>query len=219
MGFNFNNLMNMNKTEKKNICKRILNSGVEELDSGENFEFLCEVFKGHDKYELKTKGQRIRKISIKKASYGTKCFYITREDGTETDISYVSCIESNKNKKIKNISSACRESIECIIKDLRHNLKFPFICPLSGFIIKSIKDVHIDHYDLDFKDVVSLWIDENGGVDNLHKYVCETKDNETTKYFTNKDIKENFIQFHNGHTHLRAIHKNENLSTRKRKET
>lgn len=55
------------------------------------------------------------------------------------------------------------------------------------------------------------------GVDNLHKYVCETKDNETTTYFTDEDIKENFIKFHNEHTHLRAIHRKENLSTRKRK--
>ena len=136
-------------------------------------------------------------ISIKKATYGTKCFYITREDGTETDISFMSCLDSKKNKKIKDISAACRESIDYIIKGLRENLTFPLVCPLSGVVIKNIKDVHIDHYDLDFKDVVSLWIDKNGGVDNLHKYVCETKDNETTTYFTDEDIKERLLGMFN----------------------
>ena len=162
----------MNKTEIKNKCRQILNSEVTVLEGGEDFEFLCDVFKGHDEYELKTKGQRIRKISIRKVTYGTKCFYITREDGTETDISFVSCLDSKKNKKIKDICAACRESIDYIIKDLREKLTFPLVCPLSGVVIKSIKDVHIDHYDLDFKDVVDLWIQKNGGVDNLQKYLC-----------------------------------------------
>jgi len=56
----------MNKTEIKNKCRQILNSGVASLEGGEDFEFLCDVFKGHDDYESKTKGQRIRMISIKK---------------------------------------------------------------------------------------------------------------------------------------------------------
>lgn len=75
-----------------------MNSGVKVMESGEEFELLCDVFKGYDEYELKTKGQRIRKI-IRKATYGIKCFYITREDGTEMCISYYSCLDSNKNKK------------------------------------------------------------------------------------------------------------------------
>ena len=207
----------MNKTEIISKCRQILNSEVTVLEGGEDFEFLCDVFKRHDEYELKTKGQRIIKISIRKATYGTKCFYITREDGTETDVSFVSCLDSKKNKKIKDICAACRESIDYIIKGLKEKLTFPLVCPLSGVVIKNIKDVHIDHYDLDFKDVVDLWIQKNGGVDNLYKYVCETKDNETTTYFTDEGIKENFIKFHNEHTHLRAIHRKENLSTRKKK--
>lgn len=36
----------MNKTEIKNKCRQILNSGVASLESGEDFEFLCNVFKG-----------------------------------------------------------------------------------------------------------------------------------------------------------------------------
>ena len=207
----------MNKTEKKNICKRILNSGKEVVDNRDDFEFLCNIFKEHDEYELKIKNQKIIKISIKKSSYGSKCFYITREDGTETDISYVSCMDSKKNKKLKDIRSACRTAVEPLIIKEREKIQFPYKCPLSGIVMYSIKDVHIDHYDLDFKDVVDLWIQKNGGVDNLYRFVCETKDNETITYYTDESIKENFIKFHNEHTHLRTIHRKENLSTRKRK--
>ena len=64
----------MNKTEIKNKCRQILNSEVTVLEGGEDFEFLCDVFKGHDEYELKTKGQRIRMISIKKQPTGQNAF-------------------------------------------------------------------------------------------------------------------------------------------------
>lgn len=82
--------MNMNKTEIKNKCRQILNSGVASLEGGEDFEFLCDVFKGHDDYESKTKGQRIRMISIKKQPTGQNAF-ISREK-TEQKRIYHSCL-------------------------------------------------------------------------------------------------------------------------------
>lgn len=51
----------------------------------------------------------------------------------------MSCLDSKKNKKIKDISAACRESIDYIIKGLRENLTFPLVCPLSGVVIKTSK--------------------------------------------------------------------------------
>ena len=83
--------MNMNKTEIKNKCRQILNSGVASLEGGEDFEFLCDVFKGHDDYESKTKGQRIRMISIKKKQPTGQNAFISREKKEQKRI-YHSCL-------------------------------------------------------------------------------------------------------------------------------
>lgn len=206
----------MNKTELKKKCSNILNSSIHSLIEGEDFDFLCNLFKKHPEYELKTKGQKIVGITVKKADrYNTKCFYIIREDGSETDISFNSCIDCDNRKK-KDINNACRDAIEPIIFAKRKEVVLPFKCPISGEMINNMNDVHIDHYNLDFKDVVSRWINIEGGVDTVHKYVCNTTDNKTVTCFTDSNIKNSFINFHNKNTHLRAIHKKANL-TRKKK--
>lgn len=207
----------MNKTETKKKCSNILNSGIDNFTLGEDFDFLCDLFKQHPRYKSKTKGQNIVCIKVKRAGrYNTKCFYIVREDGTETDISVYTCIDG-KEIKIKDINMACRDAIDPLIYKMRKSVKLPFVCPVSGVIVNSMNDVHIDHYDLDFKDVVSRWIEENGGEDEIYNYISDTNDNETVTYFVNPEIKKNFIDFHNLNTHLRAIHKQANLTIRKKK--
>lgn len=84
--------MNMNKTEIKNKCRQILNSGVASLEGGEDFEFLCDVFKGHDDYESKTKGQRIRMISIKSNLRDKMLLYNERRRNRNVNISSESLI-------------------------------------------------------------------------------------------------------------------------------
>lgn len=207
----------MTKKEKLERCKSILNSGQNVITSAEEFNFLVEIFKAHPYWELKCKGQGIKLIEIRQdPTYKTKCFYIVRDNDTCTDISYLSCINPENLKK-KDVLKACRRAIEDIKRAFAAKLIFPIICPIEHIELKSLYDVNIDHYDLDFKELVKIWIDKHGGIENLWQYVCPVKDNSSETFFTSQEIIDDFIDFHNKNTHLRAISKHANLSTRKKK--
>ena len=48
----------MNKTETKKKCSNILNSGIDNFTSGEDFDFLCDLFKQHPRSLLSTKNRK-----------------------------------------------------------------------------------------------------------------------------------------------------------------
>jgi hypothetical protein len=210
-------LAEMKKETKKSLkekCQKILHSYNGVVTSKEDFDFLMEVFKCHTEWEEKCKGQKIIRIEVGPApGRPSKCFFIVREDGSKTDISYTHCINARTNDvQIKN---ACRNAIYPQIRDMKAKIKLPFVCPLSNMVVDSMDKVHIDHYDLDFNEVVEEWLkdkDKQAIFDNINK----TEDNNTLTFFTSPEIVQDFIQFHNAHTHLRALSCQANL-TRKRK--
>lgn len=69
----------------------------------------------------------------------------------------------------------------------------------------------IDHYDLTFELMFKLWITKHD-VDELHSKINETKDNSVITCFTDRLIIDDFINFHNSNSKLRAVSKNSNLS-------
>ena len=77
----------------------------------------------------------------------------------------------------------------------------------EGIICNSLADVDIDHYDLKFRELASIWIEQNGGVDSLVKKINPTADNNTHTYFLDEELKSSFRQFHDAHTHLRFLPK------------
>lgn len=210
----------MTKEQIKERCRRILNSDQRVVASVEDFNFLIGVFKEHPYWDKKTKGLKIVRIEIGKAkgSHPTKCFYIVRENGEKTDISYIWCINKDNLKK-KDVIQACRTAVDERIRTFKANLKFPLICPIDGVKLMSLSDVDIDHYDLTFDELVNLWIDKHGGVEVLWKYVNEIKDCDTDTCFTSPELNKDFVDFHDAHTHLRAISKHANRSTNKKGKT
>ncbi|MDL2212631.1 DCL family protein [Bacteroides sp. OttesenSCG-928-N06] len=208
----------MNKKERKAKCSAILNSCGEFVKSEEDFNFLLECFQMNPRiWKEKRKGQNIMAIGIGRSEiYGTKHFVIRREDGTTTDISYIKCIDGISPGK--EIREACRNAIdEAVILPLKKKLVFPMVSSISGNTLYSLNEVHIDHYDLEFEDVVKGWIEEKGGVKHLHQFINIPKDNCTVTCFTSEEIKEDFVQYHNAHTHLQVISESENLKKGKKK--
>lgn len=202
------------KKEMQKECRRILNETTNVV-SKENSEFLMEkVFPNHFDWDEK-KGVGVDHIKVRQAQYGTKCFYIVRTDGTETDISYMSCIYPHT--KMNDIMAACRTSVSDIIENMRNSIRLPFTCPITGDVITKKTDINIDHYDLTFKELVELWVKDKD-VDELYADVCKSKrDKSTETYFTNPILSMDFYDFHNKHTHLRAVSERANLSVLKRK--
>ena len=195
--------MTKNKIAAK--CRGLLNqSNLSDSD----MEFLKEVFLCHPNSKQKI-GCGIKTIFVKKSEYGNNCFWIKRLDDSETDISYMKCL--NKSNDIDSIKKACRTAIWPVIRDFKDSIDFTdFTCPFTGEIVTS-KNVHIDHYDLKFSELFNVWI-KNYELKDLIKAINVSKDGDTTVYFIDENIKNDFIKYHNDNTHLRAVSKKANLT-------
>ena len=200
----------MTKAEMKRRCKDILHklpvgSVIENMDR----DFMLTIFENHPEWEQK-QGVGVSEISTKKTEYGNSCFYLHRLDGTSTDISYVTAIDGKT--AISDIRSACRSAIKPIISAYRDNnvIFNQTKCPITNEILTK-DNTHIDHYDLTFEEVFKLWISDKS-IDILKRSINPTTDNSIDTYFTDSQIALDFLNFHNNHTHLRAVSKKANLS-------
>lgn len=123
----------------------------------------------------------------------------------------------------KNIAAACRTAVkQPSINPFRDNIlkKFkeglPVYSDLSGKPILDKGDFHIDHYDLTFEDLVEKWI-EIKGMEYLYQRINMNDHMSTITKFVDENLVEEFVQYHDQHTHLRVVTKEENLSLLKKK--
>lgn len=191
------------KVEKEKICKSILND-IEGRIPECTVDFLVgEVLCNHPRWKEKI-GCGLDHIEVRKSLYGAKSFYIVREDGTSTDISYRKAIYSSVNKRSE-IMKACRTIISPIIEMHRNQVKLPFTCPITGEVVTDKSNVHIDHYDLTFKELFDLWMEGKDEDELYDKLLVSKKDGCVEVHFDDPILTMDFYQFHNTHTHLRAV--------------
>lgn len=164
----------------------------------------------------KLKGMAIVAVYVRKSKmYPNLQFWIEREDGTETDISYTKCITPPK--KIDEIQSACRNAIYEIKNRYKISQTYPRKSALSETVILNADEAEVDHYDMDFVDLVHNWVQENGGEEYIFSKINETMDGDESTEFTDPNLNESFIKYHNAHTHLRIITPTENKQRKKSK--
>lgn len=112
---------------------------------------------------------------------------------------------------------AFRRAINSIIAAKRRSISYPTISEYSGKLINSNKEASIDHYDITFVECVELYVEQNN-YNFQDLYVQKTngqKDGRNEYYnvvFVDKKLIDDFIFFHNAHTHLRVVTKWENQS-------
>lgn len=175
-------------------------------------------------YILKTHWDIVRKVGCgidhfildKSPDHHSKCFYIVRKDGSIIDFSFHESITPRKSQQI--VYDACRSAIEQQIRDMRNMYinKLPFECPITGELIKTKDDFEIDHYDSTFYNVFRMWVADKD-IDELEKNTNHFDDGLCSKVcFIDTKIKNDFINFHNSHTHLRAVSKKANQSILKK---
>lgn len=201
----------MNKKDKIERCRHILykyNVGDTITDINDGY-FLLSIFKNHSEWETK-KGIGIKSISIINNFFKTRCFQLNRIDGTSTDISFTHSISNVS--KISEIKKACRNAIrDEIVKFRNANVEFgKTICHFSNEVLTS-ENTHIDHYDLSFDEMFSIWA-ASKDLHYLYSKINETQDNSFTTFFTDNAIINDFVNFHNENCKLRAVSKTANLS-------
>ena len=204
------------KTSLAERCKAILNSykdgdKLTDDDKGFMIDFFTQLARCY-----KLKGMAIVAVYVRKSKmYPNLQFWIEREDGTETDISYTKCITSPK--KIDEIQSACRNAIYEIKNRYKISQTYPRKSALSETVILNADEAEVDHYDMDFVDLVHNWVQENGGEEYIFSKINETMDGDESTEFTDPNLNESFIKHHNAHTHLRIITPTENKQRKKSK--
>lgn len=208
----------MTKKSQNDRCKEIKDkTGVNRMvNDPDDFNFLLSIFNMHPEWDLKSQGMRIIAISVRKSpDHPTTCFYITREDGAETDISYRACINPVTNKA--NVKRACREAERPRKEEFKKTVRLPYKYIFNGErrIIESFHELEADHYDLEFDDVVELWVAQNGGYDHLATFINPTEDRTSITYFTDVELAKSFAQFCRQHSHLRPMTKRDNISRSK----
>lgn len=173
----------------------------------EDYNFLLESFALCPYFDMKTQGQSLKAIQKRRTgSYGTCCFYLIREDGSCTDISYTKMFR--KDILTDDVLAALRTAIDPIISEFRQTFE-PF--DYEGKHIEKVEDANVDHYDLKFKELASIWIEQKGGVSELRNKVNATDDGSTVTCFTDETLNAEFREFHNAHTHLRFLPKEVNM--------
>lgn len=154
-----------------------------------------------------------------------RCFWLILENGAEEDIGYgrLHAHPIDKKKYMRqNIAAACRTAVkqpcikpfrERILKKFKEGL--PVYSDLSGKPILDKGDFHVDHYDLTFEDLVDNWI-EIKGMEYLYQRINMNDHMSTITKFLDENLVEEFVQYHDQHTHLRVVTKEENLSLLKK---
>ena len=204
----------MNKKQKTEKCREILYKYLvgSIVADEEEVQFLLSIFENHSEWDAK-RGVGIKSISIAKNMYN-KCFQLNRVDGSFTDISFTHSI-TNRSKLI-DVKKACRTAIrELVVKFRDDNVVYGVsVCPITNEVLTK-ENTHIDHYDLTFDAMFNLWVVTHD-FDYLVSKLNLTEDNSVVTCFTDADLVEDFVNFHNSKSKLRAVSIKANLSILKK---
>lgn len=205
----------MTKKAKIERCQEILHRvklGVKL--SGIDEEFLIGVFEGHREWDLK-RGSGIDYITVNYTTHGNKCFFLHRTDGSVTDISFHKAI--TQPRPVNDVIKACREAVDEVVSEFRQAnvVYYSTKCPITGEVLTP-ETTHIDHYDSTFSEVFNQW-SSTYDFNYLYSQVNATADLEDRTYFVNDTLAADFREFHNNHTHLRAVSKEANMKILRKK--
>lgn len=82
--------------DAKDFIKELLNSQPLKTPIPEaHHSFLCSLVELHPRATEKI-GVGIKHFTVEPATHGTRCFYITRTDGTRTDFSTGKCVRGRE---------------------------------------------------------------------------------------------------------------------------
>ena len=178
----------MTKKDKKAKCKKLLYK--DKLTKDDKVWLINQVFKFHKDYDNKVQGVPID-VTTGKSKRGSICFHIKKQDGSSIDISYIQCLEPTTKKT--DVNKVLRNIIEYQIKYFRIKNNIP-------------KDWDIDHYGLEFKDIVKFFM-VGKDYEELHKNIID-KDNYTQTFKDENLIKE-FEDLHKSLAKLQGLSKEE----------
>ena len=216
----------MSYSDLKKTCEAVLRSHeIGDSTNSKETNLLNSFFRlYHPEWYRKTNGEEVIRYEVRDSgAYHTKCFYLVTAYET-TDIGISGCKKKNPSSDEymdSNIKAACRYAIDKpIISPLRKKYENRIASgeiiksAISSNIITDISELHIDHYDMTFNELVEAFINQERR-EYLFSKINMGEQNSPHTRFVDSEIEDKFISFHEKNTHLRAITKKENLSQQK----
>ena len=152
--------------------------------------------------------------------WSTSGFWIVRQDGTETDFSYIDAVKGKPKGRSQDFYNACRQAVAL---DLVLAKKQAFAqygddqgrveCELTGKMV-TIDDAHLDHAWPYFSHMVSGFRAARGWSRDIPDgIVSAPADGQTTATFVDSAVTEAFRAFHHDQAVLRILSREANLQT------
>jgi hypothetical protein len=204
-----------------NYIRFVLNNQeLHEPLEGKWFNVINDVLKGHYNYKAKV-GTGSYQISVTQCPVNpnNRHFYVIRQDGSSTDFSFYKALA--KRSHASEVKKALRDAV--VDQSISYKKNYfkdnavgnYCICPVTGLKI-TVKSSHLDHYPLQFDEIVSDWLKLN----NLKIADIEVKpsyDNKILSEIKDEDLIKNFYDYHLQVAKYRVVLSQVNLQRKKAK--
>jgi hypothetical protein len=226
ISFTIDGILYRSKKELETKIRRLLDENIgKKITNDVDHQFIAALLMRHPDAK-KMIGNGIGSFTVRPYE-GSRCFFHTRSDGTETSFSYISCIKSKcKHDECtsslrclrKDIETAFRHEIQDQIDEYRQKETCPKWCPLCH---EEINMSHIDHDPIPFITLCNDFINQfssldvfvikGHGSDESRIDSPYAKTNLHSLWIENRDIAKQWKEYHKQHCHLRFICKSCNL--------
>ncbi len=147
-------------------------------------------------------------------------FWVVRNDGSETDFSYIDAVKGKPKGISQDFYNSCREAVAL---DLIQAKKKAFkdygdsegkvACELTGKLV-SIEDAHLDHAWPFFSHMVSGFRAARGWSNDIPSgVISEPADGQMKSVFIDQTVADAFRSFHHSQALMRILSKEANLQT------
>jgi hypothetical protein len=206
------------KREQRDHFRRILHGA--ELNTplqGNDLEDVLTLILRHPDYVEKY-GCGIRSIVVRNNPifYKTKGFWIIRTDGSETDVSYLRCIDGCDKPIGHWIHMACRAAIEMQVVEFKREafrVSDFATCKLTGQSV-TWGQCHVDHASPLFRELVASFF-ESHPVDLSDSLFYRHGDGDCSVQFADRALTERWQHYHRVHANLRIVTVQANLRRKK----
>jgi len=174
--------------------------------------FVLSVLRGHPEWDLK-RGRGIRSVQIEQNNFSSRGFWLTRIDGSRTDISYRKSLTAPSHPQ--RVKAAFRVEIWRQINAFKKRYLIPGArCAVSEALLIP-HDTHVDHYDPVFEVLTYDFMWDNYLNFNNIK-LSPTRDGVVGTDLQDREIALEWSKFHKDRANLRLVTKAVNLGVLRR---
>jgi hypothetical protein len=202
----------MTKVAMKEKAKKILNGTPYNTPlTGDDADFMFMLLSFHPQQKQKT-GVGIQSLVVRKnPQYPNNTFYIIRKDGTETDFSYLECI--NTTPHYGKVLNAMRYAVSGQITDFKNQFFRENFCPSCPYrkTLMTPSNSHVDHEPPQtFERLAKEFFNEV--IPSEQILIKKNEDNEHNDVFLDLSLEQSWQDFHQTYSRLRVISREANLS-------